>query len=457
MEVFHMLAIQQDNSTQQNLFDLIKAAPAASNLFPVIPPAFISFTGDKNAAALLSQLSFWDNKGRNPFGWIFKTFAEWEEELGLSRLQVHRAAKILENMGLLERKIMKTRDENNKPTGLVISHYRLDSELLINKFSKYLETLTAKSSNSNTKKPKTRDASLSHPFNTESIFIKKTTTKQPDQNENEIQSKSEIEYKKNVVVVSSELNNIKKPKLNPQERKDMLVSMGLTEEDIEIKKTTVVLTLEPKADPEPIKNTSSPAPFHTQALTKKNKNDLVPEPSPVKAPSSPTITEPELKPVQEPIINANDFETLKALIPVEKQTKAMNKILRNALTSENSVEFIKCSIEYANKVYMAGKVNNYNGYLISAIKNEWGADYQEGIELEAKSKEAKKKEKDLIFLNSRRSFNNDYLKYETKKGCKACRQVLVERGEFEVIAKADQMKKDEDDFMAARAKIYNKR
>ncbi len=54
------------------------------------------------AGLFMSQLLFWDGKGHDPDGWIYKSEKEWRYETGLTRSAVRNARKILTRRGVLE-------------------------------------------------------------------------------------------------------------------------------------------------------------------------------------------------------------------------------------------------------------------------------------------------------------------------------------------------------------------
>lgn len=57
-----------------------------------IPRPFITMCGgDVTAALLLNQILYWSDRATLPDGWFYKSYREWEEELGLSAYQVKRA------------------------------------------------------------------------------------------------------------------------------------------------------------------------------------------------------------------------------------------------------------------------------------------------------------------------------------------------------------------------------
>lgn len=66
---------------------------------------FRTITGNTVAAIMLSQALYWqqkvdDNKGGKD-GWFYKSAADWEKEIGLSRSELATAKKVLSDCGLL--------------------------------------------------------------------------------------------------------------------------------------------------------------------------------------------------------------------------------------------------------------------------------------------------------------------------------------------------------------------
>src|SRR5215207_1482202 len=74
------------------------------------------------AGLFMSQLLFWDGKGHDPDGWIYKSEKEWECETGLTRSAVRKARKILPKKGVLEE------DKRGLPRCL---YYRADLQALM--------------------------------------------------------------------------------------------------------------------------------------------------------------------------------------------------------------------------------------------------------------------------------------------------------------------------------------
>jgi hypothetical protein len=79
------------------------------------------------AGVLARQLVYWEGKGHDSEGWIYKTKAELREEIGLSTGMVDTARRRLEGRGVLE----TDRRPKRRPDGSIkhpspVIHYRLD-------------------------------------------------------------------------------------------------------------------------------------------------------------------------------------------------------------------------------------------------------------------------------------------------------------------------------------------
>ena len=70
----------------------------------------------------MSQLLFWDGKGHDPDGWIYKTEKEMERETGLTRSAQRKARRVLVGKGVLEE------DKRGLPRRL---YYRADLRALM--------------------------------------------------------------------------------------------------------------------------------------------------------------------------------------------------------------------------------------------------------------------------------------------------------------------------------------
>ncbi len=75
-----------------------------------------------HAGLFMSQLLFWDGKGHDPDGWIYKTETEMERETGLTRSSQRKARKVLVGKGVLEE------DKRGLPRRL---HYRASLRALV--------------------------------------------------------------------------------------------------------------------------------------------------------------------------------------------------------------------------------------------------------------------------------------------------------------------------------------
>ncbi len=89
-----------------------------------IPRVFIQLTGDIESALLLSQVLYWTPRSKDTNGWVYKTYAEWEAELGLRERPLLRARRKLTSMGILETKLKKA---NGSPT----VHYRIKEDAFV--------------------------------------------------------------------------------------------------------------------------------------------------------------------------------------------------------------------------------------------------------------------------------------------------------------------------------------
>ena len=88
-----------------------------------IPKIYIELTGDLNTAAFLNQVVFWSDKTSRKDGYFYKTYADWESELCLSKYQIGNCVKRLKALEIITTKVMKA---NGTPT----VHYKLDYEVL---------------------------------------------------------------------------------------------------------------------------------------------------------------------------------------------------------------------------------------------------------------------------------------------------------------------------------------
>ena len=115
---------------QQDVFNTVKALVGQANIL-TIPRVFIDYTGDMNSALLLSQLLYWYDRTANQEHVVYKTYGEWEAELGLTKYQTTRAANILKDKGILETFVKKA---DGSPT----VHYKLNVEAFTGQFVQHI-------------------------------------------------------------------------------------------------------------------------------------------------------------------------------------------------------------------------------------------------------------------------------------------------------------------------------
>ena len=115
---------------QQAIFEVIKQFTGKDNIIAVSRP-FVDYMGSIEGGLFLSQLLYWSDKGKNPSGYIYKTYKEWYQELRLSKYQVMKASKICEQRNFLKTKIKKA---NGNPT----VHYKLNYNKFIKGLVKFL-------------------------------------------------------------------------------------------------------------------------------------------------------------------------------------------------------------------------------------------------------------------------------------------------------------------------------
>lgn len=116
-----MMSEEKNSSYRGHIINLIVQFSGQHNTI-TIPRPFIKICGDIPTAMLLSQLLYWSDKGIRPDGFIFKTYSQWKEELGLGESQVRRAVQRLKKEGVIETKLKKA--INGAPT----LHYRIKKD-----------------------------------------------------------------------------------------------------------------------------------------------------------------------------------------------------------------------------------------------------------------------------------------------------------------------------------------
>lgn len=128
---------------QNSVLALIKSISGQSNVL-TIPRLFIDLlNNDLAAALLLSQCTYWSDRTQDPDGWFYKSYSEWEREIGLSQFKISRAASMLSSRGLLE---VKRKRAKGAPT----LHYRVAFENLTNSIIKFLDNRESRLSRNST-------------------------------------------------------------------------------------------------------------------------------------------------------------------------------------------------------------------------------------------------------------------------------------------------------------------
>lgn len=156
-----------DDTLRGYTFDLIAQFMGQQNIL-AIPRAFISILGSLDAALVLSQIIYWSDRATMKNGWFAKSYAEWEDELSLSKYQIGKAVKALKPAGI-ETKVKKF-------DGSPVVHYHVDKQVFSQWIVKKLDEL-GKSKNLTNQSAKTSQSSTE----TSAETTAKTTTKKSAQ------------------------------------------------------------------------------------------------------------------------------------------------------------------------------------------------------------------------------------------------------------------------------------
>jgi len=107
---------------QKDMFNLIKSFSGQNNILTA-PKLFIDLMGSIEGGLFLSQLLYWSDKTKNQYGWFYKTYQDWYDEIRLSKYQIAKYVKICESkdFGFLKTKVKKA---NNSPT----LHYKINED-----------------------------------------------------------------------------------------------------------------------------------------------------------------------------------------------------------------------------------------------------------------------------------------------------------------------------------------
>lgn len=134
------------------------------------PRIYADITGNLNASLLLNQIVYWSDKTKRADGFFYKSYKDWQKEIALSEYQVRKASKQLQEMNLIEVKLIKA---NNAPT----LHYKPILENIETAIVKFVDNQETKESDTEeTKESDTEVSQESHSEETkESIYTENTT------------------------------------------------------------------------------------------------------------------------------------------------------------------------------------------------------------------------------------------------------------------------------------------
>ena len=124
-------------NTKKEVDEIVKAHTGQANNLVINTEVLKFCNGSYEAAALLSQLIYWNDRTSNKEGWIAKTYNEWEEEISVNEYGVRKAVKLLVKIAGAETKLMKFR---GSPT----VHYRIRLDVFYNSFLQFLKNRTFK-------------------------------------------------------------------------------------------------------------------------------------------------------------------------------------------------------------------------------------------------------------------------------------------------------------------------
>ena len=113
---------------KDNIERLLKEHTGRSD-YLAIPPLFVSYTGSPAAALLLGQIIYWS--ARKQGGWFYKSYKDWASEIFLSKKVVYSARLRLEQLGVIETRILKA-------AGAPTLHYKLIADEFLDSFEQFL-------------------------------------------------------------------------------------------------------------------------------------------------------------------------------------------------------------------------------------------------------------------------------------------------------------------------------
>lgn len=162
------------NATFAQIKAVIVALMGQANTITIPRELVRFFDGDYVAAGMMSQLIYWDDKGDDPDGWIYKTAEQWDEELCLSEYQIRRGAKVLADRGFAAREFRKNKRYRNGSTP--VWHYLADMDTFITEFTRFLQGQVSRPSRNSTPEVQQTATSVIEETATSSIDTQPTTT-----------------------------------------------------------------------------------------------------------------------------------------------------------------------------------------------------------------------------------------------------------------------------------------
>jgi DnaD/phage-associated family protein len=115
---------------KHQVFSIISQFTGQNNIITV-NVTLVDFVGDLESGLFLSQMIYWADRSKRKDGFFYKTDEEWQQEVMLSKYAVRKSRKKLEEMGLLDTKVMKA---NGNPT----VHYRFNKSRFVEMFISFL-------------------------------------------------------------------------------------------------------------------------------------------------------------------------------------------------------------------------------------------------------------------------------------------------------------------------------
>ncbi len=115
----------------------------SDNTVSVCPKPFLKlFDDDHLAAMLLNQILYWSERTQDPEGWFYKSYADWQAELGLSEAQVRRIVqgdpRVKRTQFTLHDLGIETVVKKAHKTGAPTVHYRVNRDVFLETIQRLL-------------------------------------------------------------------------------------------------------------------------------------------------------------------------------------------------------------------------------------------------------------------------------------------------------------------------------